>query len=342
MTFEFAGKAGPYRPQSPVLSVVTPAYNEAENLPLLYARLTEVLDGLGLDWEWVVVDDRSADGTFDVVSEVAHRDPRVRGVRFARNFGSHTALTCGLHLSRGDCAVVMAADLQDPPETIPRLLERWREGDNVVWAVRGERLGEKASTIAFSRLYYWIMRRIVGLKEIPSTGADFFLVDRRVVDAFRRFNETNTSILALITWMGFRQSAIVYDKQARAHGTSGWSFAKKLKLVVDSVTSFSFFPIRLMSVVGFVTALIGFAYAAVVLGNALLGHPPQGWSSLMVIVLVVGGMQMLMMGTLGEYLWRTLDASRRRPVYLIDEATDPDSACATGHDRPEAPAQAVL
>lgn len=319
------GAPGVNLPEGPlVLSIVTPAYNESQNLPILYERLVHVMSGLALTWEWIVVDDHSKDVTFEVVADIARRDVRVRGIRLARNSGSHTAITCGLHSARGDCAVVLAADLQDPPEILPALLEPWRAGVQVVWAVRAQREGEKTSTVGFARLYYLIMRRLVGMQDIPATGADFFLLDRQVLEAFRQFHESNVSILALLTWMGFRQTTITYDKQARLHGQSGWNLSKKLKLVVDSVTSFSFLPIRVMSVVGFAVAILGFLYAGVVTVNALAGRPPEGWASLMVVVLVVGGIQMLMMGVLGEYLWRTLDEVRGRPRYLIERTTQTD------------------
>ena len=304
-----------------LLSVVTPAYNEAANLPLLYGRLAQVIGALGMAWEWIVVDDHSADDTFGVIGRIAEADSHVRAIRLARNFGSHAAITCGLHQARGDCAVVMAADLQDPPETIPALLAQWRGGAQVVWAVRAQREGETARTVAFARLYYLLMRRVIGMRELPATGADFFLLDRWVMDAFRQFSESHVSILALIAWMGFRQTSIVYDKQARVHGQSGWNLGKKLKLVVDSVAAFSYLPIRLVAVVGFIVAIIGFLYAGLVMVNALAGRPPQGWASLMVVVLVVGGIQMLMMGVLGEYLWRALDEARRRPRYMIEAVT---------------------
>jgi polyisoprenyl-phosphate glycosyltransferase len=301
-----------------MLSLITPAYNEARNLPVLHKRLTDTVDALGLDWEWIVVDDHSGDETFASIEQIASRDARVRGIRFARNFGSHIALTCGLHYARGDCAVVIAADLQDPPETLPALVQKWYEGAQVVWAVRDNREGEKASTVGFARLYYFLMRRVVGITEMPATGADFFLLDRRVLDALGQFSESNVSIMALIAWMGYRQAFINYDKQARLHGRSGWTLEKKLKLVVDSITSFTYLPIRCMSYIGGIVALIGFTYAALVIFNALTGKPAEGWSSLMVVVLVVGGIQMLMMGVLGEYLWRALDESRQRPRYLIE------------------------
>jgi dolichol-phosphate mannosyltransferase len=322
------------RVRRPLLSVVTPAYNEADNLPLLYEQLCDVLSHLDVDWEWIIVDDHSKDATFGVLARLAAEDPKVHAIRLARNFGSHTALTCGLHHARGDCAVVMAADLQDPPETLPELLDKWRDGANVVWAVRAQRPGEKTSNVAFSRLYYFLMRRVVGIEELPATGADFFLVDRRVIDSFSQFNENNVSLMALITWMGYRQTSITYQKRARIKGRSGWTLRKKLKLVVDSITSFTYLPIRVISYMGFIVAAIGLAYALVVIRIALTGTPIQGWASLMVVVVILGGVQMVMLGVLGEYLWRTLDESRRRPRYLIEAQLGADASNARRCDSP--------
>lgn len=306
----------------PILSIVTPAYNETENLHILYKRISEVFETLDIEWEWIIVDDHSTDDTFDTITAMAKKDSRIRGIRLARNFGSHKSIICGVHQAKGHCLIVMAADLQDPPEIIPGLLEKWQTGAQVVWAVRRLREGEKSSRERFSRLYYFLMRRMAGIKEMPASGADFFLLDRIVIDAFRQFNESNASFMALITWMGFKQAFISYDKQARRHGRSGWSLEKKLKLVVDSITSFTYLPIRFMSYLGIIVALIGFIYAAVIIVNAIKGNPIQGWSSLMLVVLVIGGFQMIMMGILGEYLWRALDESRRRPMYLIEAITD--------------------
>lgn len=300
------------------VSVVTPAFNEAENLPELHRRLQSALDPMDIEWEWIVIDDHSTDGTFEVLTELANKSPRLLAVRFSRNFGSHTAIACGLSRSRGNCAVVMSGDLQDPPEEIPRLLDEWRNKNDVVWAVRKSREGEGAFKLGFSRLYYALMKKTEALKNLPSTGADFFLLDRRVIDALNSFQEGNVSILALITWMGFRQASVYYEKKARLHGQSGWSLAKKLKLVADSITSFTYFPVRMMSYLGCATALLGFVYAAVITIRALEGAPVQGWSSLMAVVLVLGGVQMIMMGVLGEYLWRTLYEARRRPRYVIE------------------------
>jgi len=303
-----------------LVSVITPAHNEAANLALLFSRLKKSLDATGFDWEWILVDDASIDDTFPVFRKLAAEDQRLRGCRFSRNFGSHRAIACGLNNAPGNCAIVLAADLQDPPEEIPRLLEEWEKGAQIVWAVRGKREGHIGKDKLFSKIYYKLMRYSLAMKNLPPTGADFFLLDRRVIVAFNEFGENNVSIFSLLSWMGFRQKSILYDKQSRRFGKSGWTFKKKIKLVVDTITSFTYFPIRLMTYTGFLFALIGFCYLAVVLFNALRGVPPQGWSSLMTVLLVVSGIMMFMLGVLGEYLWRALDEARHRPRYLIEDS----------------------
>lgn len=302
------------------LSIVTPAYREARNLPVMYERLKAVCDGLDIQWEWVIVDDHSPDDTFAVTHELAERDTRVRGMRLSRNFGSHAAISCGLAAALGDAAVIMAGDLQDPPETIPALMDHWRQGAQIVWAVRTKREGETASTLAFSQLYYWLMRHVAGLKDTPAMGADFFLMDRVAVDSFAQFGERNVSIVALVQWMGFRQTHIEYVKEARLHGVSGWSLSKKIKLVIDSMTSFSYLPIRAMSAIGVGVALFGFLYALYILAAALVERAVPGYASLMVAVLILSGLQMVMLGVLGEYMWRNYDESRRRPRWLVESA----------------------
>ena len=301
------------------ISVVTPAYNEEHNLPLLYERLRATMRKLGITWEWIVIDDRSRDATFAVVGDLAKKDPAVRGIRFSRNFGSHAAITCGLAKCTGRAAIVLAADLQDPPETVPNLLEEWRAGAKVVWAARRQRLGESRRTILSARIYYWFMRNMPEMQVMPANGADFFLLDRVVIDALGGINDKNTSIMALITWLGFEQKVVEYDKQARMHGETGWTFSKKLKLAVDSITGFSYFPIRFISLVGLFIACCGFIAAAVVVYNSLMRDLVTGWPSIMVALLVLNGLQMLMLGVLGEYIWRGLDETRSRPKYIVQE-----------------------
>ena len=304
----------------PTFSVVVAAYNEEGNLPLLYERVL-ALDwtALGLAPEFIFVDDHSRDRTPAILRDLAQRDPRVKVLRFSKNFGSHKAFTAGLEHSTGDAAVILAADLQDPPETIPALVEKWRSGAKVVWAERAERQGESAGTKFFSRLYWHLMRRYAEV-EPPKKGADFLLVDRRVVEVLRASPEKHTSLLSLIQWMGFNQDSISYVKQERHSGSSKWTLRKKLKLAVDSFVSFSYFPIRVMSTVGFLFAFTGFLYAVFVAVRAIFyGSPVQGWPALMCVVLIVGGVQLVMLGVLGEYLWRAFDETRGRPRYIVEE-----------------------
>lgn len=303
----------------PLLSVVVAAYNEEGNLPLLYERI-RALDwaAMGVGREIVFVDDHSRDGTPRVLAGLAAADPTVRVLRFARNFGSHKAFAAGLEHCAGDAAVILAADLQDPPETIPRLLAQWRDGAKVVWAVRTEREGESWSTKFFARLYYALMRRFAEV-EPPRGGADFLLVDRAVLEVLKSAPEKHTSLLALIQWMGFEQREITYVKAARRSGRSNWTLRKKLKLAVDSFVSFSYAPVRLMSACGLVFALAGFCYAAVIVVRALTLHAAvEGWSSLMCVLLIVSGVQLVMLGILGEYLWRAFDETRGRPRYILE------------------------
>ena len=302
-----------------LLSILTPAFNEATNLDALYARVVLVTTQLGVEWEWLIVDDHSRDDTFAVIQRLAAADPRVRGVRLARNSGSHVAITCGLHLVKGDAAVMMAADLQDPPETLGTMLGRWKAGAQVVWAVRRQRPGE-ASHVGFAAVYYWLMRRVVGMTEMPANGADFFLVDRMVIEAFRRFPERSVSVLALVMWLGFRQEFIEYDKQPRASGKSGWTLARKITLVVDSVTAFSEAPIRACTLLG--VALLAVALVLLVAGGVRWAQAGSGHLVLLVAAMAgVGGLQLVATGLVGEYVWRALEESRRRPQFVIERAT---------------------
>lgn len=303
-----------------MISIVTPAFNEAANLEALYTRLARAAERLGSTWEWIVVDDHSRDDTFGVVERLSLLDGRVRGIRLARNSGSHIAITCGLHHVQGDAAIVLAADLQDPPEVIERLVDAWRQGAQVVWAARRTRPS------AFARLYYWIMRRLVGLTAMPANGADVFLTDRVVVEAFRRCPERNASVLALITWLGFRQVVVEYDKQPRASGRSGWTLSRKVKLVVDSVAAFSDLPIRLCGHAG--VALLAGALLLAGAGAFLL--PSLGAALLLFAAVFVAltGIQLIGLAVVGAYVWRALEEARGRPPYLIERVAGQHPAMA--------------
>jgi dolichol-phosphate mannosyltransferase len=250
---------------------------------------------------------------------LASSDSRVKALRLARNVGSHIAILCGTEHAKGDAVTVLAADLQDPPELIPEMLDQWRAGNQIVWAVRKDRVGISRFDRVSSKLFNRVMASITGTK-ILGEGADFFLIDRAVSEALQRHRETNISVFALLQWMGFRQARAYYTKQARLLGQSSWSLRKKMKLFVDSVVSFSFLPIRLMSMLGIAVAGIGFLYALFVLVHSFAGNAPSGWTSMIVVVLILGGIQIIMLGVLGEYLWRNLAEARGRPRYLLEDS----------------------
>ena len=304
-----------------MISLITPAFNEGSNLPMLHERLAAVFRQL--DWEWIIVDDHSHDNTFEVIERLVAIDPRVRGIRLAYNSGSHLAFTCGLRHASGEVAALMVADLQDPPELLIQMLERWRSGVQVVWAVRRHQPGDGSGT----QLYYWIMRNLVGMNDMPATGADFFLVDRVVIDAFLAAADRHVSIFALMMWLGFRREFIQYDKQPRTRGRSGWTLAKKLKLVVDSIVGFSDFPIWWLTYAG-VAALVAALVPAVV---AVVAYSGLNAALLLLAALVIGlfGCHLIALAILGHYVWRGLDAARKRPLYSIE-------AVAKAHDVPAA------
>ena len=304
-----------------MISLITPAFNEGSNLPMLHERLTAVFRQL--DWEWIIVDDHSRDNTFEVIERLVATDPRVRGIRLAYNSGSHLAFTCGLRHASGEVAALMVADLQDPPELLIQMLERWRSGVQVVWAVRRHQPGDGSGT----QLYYWIMRNLVGMNDMPATGADFFLVDRVVIDAFLAAADRHVSIFALMMWLGFRREFIQYDKQPRTRGRSGWTLAKKLKLVVDSIVGFSDFPIWWLTYAG-VAALVAALVPAIV---AVVAYSGLNAALLLLAALVIGlfGCHLIALAILGHYVWRGLDAARKRPLYSIE-------AVAKAHDVPAA------
>ncbi len=309
-----------------VLSFVIPAFNEAENIPRLLPRvLAQAPHAQKL--QIIFVDDHSSDETFAAVKREGEKDPRVQIVRLARNSGSHMALLCGLNYAEGDAVILLAADGQDPPEFTPRLLEEWRNGGQIVWAVREEREGETLATRLFARLYYATMNRWSSVR-LPPAGADFFLLDRRVVDAILDLPERNTSLLALITWLGFRQVSVSYVKERRMAGRSKWTLRKKIRLALDSLFGFSTLPLKLATGMGFVFAGTGFLYAFSLIANKVTGGllfgdaPVEGWSATMVVLLVSTGMLMLMIGVLGEYVWRALEEVRARPRFAIEDSVN--------------------
>ena len=284
-----------------------------------------------VEWEWIIVDDHSRDATFTVIERLASTDPRIRGLRLARNSGSHLAITCGLQHAKGDAAALVVSDLQDPPELLSRMLERWRKGVQVVWAVRRVRPGEAHHTW-FASLYYWIMRRLVGMTDMPATGADFFLIDRVVIDAFLAAADRHVSVFALLMWLGFRREFIEYDKQPRTRGNSGWTLARKVKLVIDSIVGFSDFPIW-WCMYGGVGAML---LALVPAFAAVAAYPGIGAALWLLAALVIGlsGLLLVALGMMGHYTTRALDEARKRPLYLArSRDTDERSSFRSGRHR---------
>lgn len=305
------------------ISVIIPCFNEQGNIDEMYQRVKKVADNNKYELECIFIDDHSSDNSPKIIKEIHQEDKRVKMLRFARNHGCHSALSAGLSVCTGDCAVVIAADLQDPPEIIPQMVQQWQMGNKIVWAVRSKREGESFFTKLFSQMYYMTINSLTTVK-MPDLGADVFLADRAAIDAYKLLPEKHTSIFMAFAWLGFQQAQITYVKEARHQGLSGWTLGKKIKLLIDSIVSFSDVPIRVMSALGFVIAFLGFLYAIHVFYNYLLGSPVEGWTSLTVFILVIGGVQMMMLGVLGEYLWRTFDESRRRPRYIIEEKVGVD------------------
>lgn len=299
----------------PELSIVVPVYHNEENLPDLAPALARATDGI--DVEYVFVDDGSADGSWAWLERFVAREPRATAIRLSRNFGSFTACAAGLAHARGRAAVVISADLQDPPELIPAMVGEWRKGHEVVLAVRNRREDPWHQRLA-SGLYYRLMRRWA-LRDMPKGGFDFCLIDRKVVDIVTRIDERNTSLMGLVLWTGFRRAEIPYTRRAREKGRSMWTLRKKLKYFADSLVAFSYTPIRIVQGLGALIALLGFVWAVAIVVLRLRGTIEiEGWATLMFVVLILGGIQLVTLGVLGEYLWRALDESKRRPTYIVD------------------------
>lgn len=293
-----------------------PAYNEEGNLLPFYEALKPVLMRLPVHSEILFVNDGSDDGTSQRIAELALKDRAVKGVNLSRNFGSHAAILAGLRLSTGNAAVVISADLQDPPEIIAELLEKWENGAHVVWAVRKDRQDPFLKKL-FAKLFYFMLRK-TALPNYPAQGMDFGLFDRRVIDALSRIKEMNYFIFGVIVWMGFRQEEVPYSRRARTRGSSKWPFWKRVKAALDAIISFSYVPIRFIVYSGLAISLLSVVGAIILIVNRVVfGLGAAGWPSLMVTILFLGGVQLVTLGMLGEYIWRGNDQAKGRPQYIV-------------------------
>ncbi|MCY4072243.1 MAG: glycosyltransferase family 2 protein [Chloroflexi bacterium] len=311
-----------------LFSIVVPVYHNASSLGDLLAALQVVAEKNPQDdFEFIFVDDGSADGSFAVLQRLANNEPRMKIVKLSRNFGSNPAIMAGMSQAGGDAVAAIAADLQDPPALLHDMIELWRGDHKVVIAARRGRQ-DPFPTSLLSDAFYRLFRRYA-IKTMPERGFDFFLIDWQVCALINDIQENNAYLMGLILWLGFDPYVLYYDRKARKqeYGQSMWSLKRKLKYFVDSFVAFSYFPIRLASALGVVFSLLGLLYALwVIYARLALGIEAEGWASLMIVVLIAAGVQMLILGIVGEYLWRSLDETRRRPRFIIEKIIENERA----------------
>ena len=319
----------------PTYSLVVPAYNEEGVVEELATRLGDVMDRLDGDAEAILVDDGSRDRTFELMLEASRADPRIRAIRLSRNFGHQTALTAGVDVSTGDAVIVMDADLQDPPEVVLELAARWREGYDVVYAVRDVREGETRFKRATAAAFYRAFNRISEIK-VPLDVGDFRLVDRRVLDVFARMRESNRFVRGMFSWIGLRQTGVLYRRRERFAGETKYPLRKMLRFAATGVISFSAAPLRAALNVGFLVSGLSFALAlwSVIVKVAGFYHVP-GWTSIVVVTTLIGGIQLVVLGVIGEYIGDIHAEVKRRPLYVISELEN-------FADTPELPPRAVM
>ncbi len=300
------------------ISIIVPVYFNADTLEDLYRDMAEKILPKLEDYELVFVDDGSEDDSWEIINRIKQQDPRTVCVKLSRNFGEHAALLAGLSVCTGDCAVTKQADLQEDSSIILEMYESWKRGNKVVLAVRSERK-ENPVYVFFANLYYGLIRSLVN-KNMPVGGCDCYLIDRKVIEVLERLDEKNSSLTLQVLWAGFQTDRVEFVRQEREKGESRWTMSKRIKLIMDSIMSFSYFPLRVMTLLGVGFDILAFILLILVLVEKFTkGVPILGWSSIMCVMLLASGLIMSMLGILGEYIWRTLDAARKRPPFIIDE-----------------------
>ncbi|HEY0827972.1 MAG TPA: glycosyltransferase family 2 protein [Bacilli bacterium] len=302
-----------------ILSIVVPVYNESLNILPFHNRMTVLLEQLGYSYEMIFINDGSKDDTLVQLKQLLKRDSRVKVIDFSRNFGKEIAMTAGLQLSTGDAVIPIDVDLQDPPELIPQMVEKWREGYDVVYATRVKRDGETWVKKLTAILFYKFIKKITNIN-IPKNTGDFRLMSRQVVDALNDMPEQHRFMKGLFSWVGFRQTSVSYYREPRHRGTSKYNYWKLWNFALEGITSFSFLPLQLASYMGFGVALFAIIYAIYMVATTLLqGNPVPGYPSLMVAILFLGGVQLMTLGVVGEYVGRIYNETKRRPLYIIRE-----------------------
>lgn len=306
----------------PTYSIIAPIFNEIDNLPELHRRVKEVMDTTGEPWELILVDDGSTDGSTDKIRELASADKTVRPVIFARNFGHQVAITAGWDYARGDAVVIIDADLQDPPEVILELAKKWKEGYEVVYAVRGEREGESWFKLWTASLFYRLIYQITDVK-IPVDTGDFRLMDRKVVNVLKKMKERHRFPRGMSAWVGFKQIGVTYKRAARLTGVTKYPFRKMFKLAVNAITGFSYFPLQVATFFGFFSAGIAILTIPIVIAMRMAGNGAFfGQATTLIAVLFLGGVQLISLGVLGEYVGRLYDEAKGRPLYIVREAPE--------------------
>jgi len=310
--------------ESPVISIIAPIFNEFENIPELYRRIIGVMESSDDSWEIVMVDDGSTDGSTDLIRKYRDQDARVVPVIFARNFGHQIAVTAGLDFARGDAVVIIDSDLQDPPEVILDMVNKWREGYEVVFAIRTEREGETWFKEFTASLFYRMIYRITDV-DIPLDTGDFRLLDRKVVNVMSQMRERHRFLRGMSVWVGFKQTGVEYKRAARFSGETKYPFRKMLKFATDAITSFSYFPLQLAMYIGFISAGISILVIPIVVILRLAGSQAFfGQASTLIAVLFLGGVQLISLGILGEYIGRLYDEAKGRPLYIVSEGPSKD------------------
>jgi dolichol-phosphate mannosyltransferase len=302
----------------PVYSVVAPIFNEQETIPHFYERTLAVMESMGEPFELVLVNDGSTDGSYRTLRELHEHDPRVRVIDFSRNFGHQIAISAGMDHARGRAVIIIDSDLQDPPEVIPLLIDRWKAGAEVVYAQRARRVGETRFKLFTAALFYRVIRRLTAV-DIPQDTGDFRLLDRTVVDSLVTMREHHRFMRGLSAWVGFRQEAVLYDRQERFAGSTKYPIRKMVRFSVDAITSFSHVPLQLATSFGFVLAGLSLVGIVVAIILRLVTHAIIGQTSTLILVLFLGGVQLIFLGVIGEYLARIYDEVRARPLYVVRE-----------------------
>ncbi len=306
-----------------IFSIVAPVFNESATLPEFYRRISATMEALGEPWELVVIDDGSRDNSAEIMRDLARKDPHIRPVIFARNFGHQLAVTAGLDYSRGQAVVIIDSDLQDPPEVIPDLIAKWREGFEVVYAVRTEREGETWFKLFTASLFYRLIYRITEV-DIPRDTGDFRLLDRKVVNVLNQMRERHRFLRGMSVWVGFRQTGVDYKRRARFAGETKYPLKKMIKFASDAITGFSYLPLQIATYIGFISAIISIlAIPFVIIMRLTVSHGFLGQATTLISVLFLGGVQLICLGILGEYLGRLYDEAKGRPLYIVRD--DPET-----------------